>query len=203
MAIQSSSHRPRAATESAQRGSTYLFVLLALLLLTVIGLSLVVVTQTEVQIGGAEKSATRILFGADSGLEAQLGLHFLSQNVPNGQFTLDTKSIPGSSLTEVVDVSEFYAIYAGPCALCSVNAGSDQYYVNNYAVNAQGKRLTSEGCTGTPQGVKLLSEMYLIQPEEQKGGGVTFDIREQDPTAEPSNLIGLVTCDTGLKSIRY
>jgi hypothetical protein len=49
-------------------------VLLALLVLTAIGLSLVVITQTEVQIGGAEKSASRVLFGADSGVRIQFAL---------------------------------------------------------------------------------------------------------------------------------
>ena len=55
-----------------------------------------------------------------------------------------------SESSEVVDVSPFYPIYYGPCALCSVNHGSDQrYYVNNYVVNARAQRYGNMGATPT------------------------------------------------------
>jgi hypothetical protein len=185
-----------------ERGSAYLFVLLGLLVLTVIGLSLVVVTQTEAQIGGAEKSATRILFGAESGLHAQVGLHFLELDPPDRQFMLTQTAADETirAMDEVVDVSPFYPIHAGPCALCSVNFGSEQrYWANNYAVNSQARRFGEGGCSETAQATKLLSAMYLIQPEPQAGGGVDESIRTYDPT-----LISTVDpCDKGLVEIVY
>lgn len=190
----------------AERGSAYLFVLLGLLVLTIIGLSLVVVTQTEVQIGGAEKSAARILYGADSGLHSQLGLHFLELDPGASQFTLATTAAADTIVAteEVVDVSPFYPIYTGPCALCSVNVGSEQrYYLNNYGVNAQGKRFGAGGCNDTPQGVELLSQMFLIQPESQPGGGVDVSIRTFDKEETLTDFIGTATCVEGLTTIRY
>lgn len=198
-------HAARNDARSAERGSAYLFVLLGLLVLTIIGLSLVVVTQTEAQIGGAEKSATRILFGADSGLHAQVGLHFLELDPLDRQFTLTDDALTTGSgaflanVSEVVDVSPFYPIYYGPCALCSVNHGSDQrYYVNNYVVNSRAQRYGEMGCRETPQASKLLSAMYLIQPEPQPGGGVDEPIREYDPS-----LISTDPCVRGLTELLY
>lgn len=190
-----------AAARSAERGSAYLFVLLGLLVLTIIGLSLVVVTQTEAQIGGAEKSAVRILFGAESGLHAQVGLHFLELDPRDREFTLNqtTAAETITAMDEVVDVSPFYPIYSGPCALCSVNFQGDQrYFVNNYVVNAQSRRFGAGGCTDVPQAQKLLSAMYMIQPEPLAGGGVDASIREYDPT-----LISTNPCDKGLVELVY
>jgi Tfp pilus assembly protein PilX len=201
------SRRPGA--RAAERGSAYLFVLFGLLVLTIIGLSLVVVTQTEVQIGGAEKSATRVLFAAESGLHAQVGLHFLQLAPSDNQFVLDTTTAQETAapVEDVVDVSPFYPIYAGPCAICSVNQGSEQrYYVNNFAVNSRGRRYRDNepdevgvfACEETPQASKLLSAMYMIQPEPRPGGGVTQALREYDPTA-----ISTDTCPKGLTDVIY
>ena len=195
----------------AERGSAYLFVLLGLLVLTIIGLSLVVVTQTEAQIGGAEKSATRILFGADSGLHAQVGLHFIKKEPLDGQFTLDDQTLDFGTTTAstpmVVDVSPFFPIYAGPCALCSVNEGSDQrYYANNYVVNATARRYGPEGCTAMPLASKLLSAMYLIQPEPEPGGGITNPLRRYEPSGVPlGGMIwtNTVECVKGLEDVYY
>ena len=190
-----------AMNHASERGSAYLFVLLGLLVLTIIGLSLVVITQTEAQIGGAEKSAVRILFGAESGLHAQVGLHFLELDPKDREFTLDTSTAAQTitAMDEVVDVSPFYPIYAGPCALCSVNyQGEQRYFVNNYVVNSQSRRFGTGGCNDIPQAQKLLSAMYMIQPEPLAGGGVDASIREYDPT-----LISTNPCDKGLVELVY
>ena len=54
---------------ASEAGSAYLATLLVLVVLTILGLSLAVITQTEVLIGGSEKQATRQLFDAGSGVE--------------------------------------------------------------------------------------------------------------------------------------
>ncbi|MGH7858397.1 MAG: hypothetical protein ACREQY_13820, partial [Candidatus Binatia bacterium] len=159
-------------------------------------LSLVVITQTEAQIGGAEKSAVRALFAAESGLHMQVGLHFLQLDPAQARFELDTsdasETIVAMDLT--VDVSPFYPIYAGPCAICSVNHGSEQrYYVNNYVVNAQSAR----GTASATQASKLLSAMFMIQPEPQPGGGVDDAIRTYNPDQDPNDT------QPGLTAIYY
>jgi hypothetical protein len=156
---------PRRA-RSAERGSAYLFVLLVLLVLTVIGLSLLVITQTEAQIGGAEKSASRVLYGAESGLRIQFALSRFAATRAR-RLNLNTATVDTTSLQETVDVSPFYPIYTGPCNLCSVNKGGEQYYAINYVVNAQGRRVGVAGSLTTPQATRLLSEMFFVQPEKE------------------------------------
>ncbi len=54
-------------------GSAYVIVLLILLLLTIFGLGLVVVTQTERQIGANQRDASRTFYAADSGIAISAG----------------------------------------------------------------------------------------------------------------------------------
>lgn len=164
---------------AGERGSAYLFVLLVLLVLTVIGLSLVVITQTEAQIGGAEKSASRVLYGAESGLRIQFALSRFAATKAR-RLVLDNKVAGGTTLQETVDVSPFYPIYTGPCNICSVNKGSDQYWAVNYVVNAQGRRVGVGGSVTAPQATRLLSQMFFVQPEKQLS--VDESIRTYDPS---------------------
>ena len=196
-----SRRQPPGAARASEGGSVYLFVLLGLLVLTIVGLSLVVVTQTEAQIGGAEKSAVRAMYAAESGLQIQVGLHFLQLDPASARFQLDesTAAETITGLEQVVDVSPFFPIYAGPCALCSVNVGSEQrYYVNNYAVNSESLRFRTGGCAEPPQAQKMLSGMFMIQPEALPGGGVDDAIRTYD-----SARVRTSNCQPGLVEIIY
>lgn len=175
---------------SSERGSAYLFVLLALLVLTAIGLSLVVITQTEVQIGGAEKSAARVLFTADSGLRMQFALSRFGGTRPR-EFRLAETALGAGTLSEPVEVSAFYPTYSGPCALCSVNWGEERYWAVNYVTNGQGQRFATIDGSVTPQAIKRLSMMFFIQPERTIK--VDESIRTYDPTvtAEDPDTKGL------------
>lgn len=183
---------------TAERGSAYLFALLALLVLTVIGLSLVVVTQTEVQIGGAEKSAARVLYGADAGLRIQFGMQ--RNALVKDRVSLATASIAGTTLAERVEMSVFYPTYSGPCALCSVNWGEERYWAINYVVNSQARRLRQEGgvdlCAEPPQASKYLSEMFFIQPEKDRR--IDESIRTYDSAISVED-----GCDDGLEILKY
>jgi Tfp pilus assembly protein PilX len=56
--------RPR----RGEAGSAYLVAILALVVLTIAGLSLALITQTETQIGANEKMVERAFYAADSGI---------------------------------------------------------------------------------------------------------------------------------------
>jgi hypothetical protein len=56
------------APSSGQAGSAYIVTLLALVILTILVLTLTLVTQSEVAIGGTEKTTNRAFYAADSGL---------------------------------------------------------------------------------------------------------------------------------------
>lgn len=55
-----------------QSGSMFVMVLLILLILTAVGLSLVFVTEIEVQLGGTEKVMNQTFYAAESGVQAAL-----------------------------------------------------------------------------------------------------------------------------------
>lgn len=182
--------RGRRAAGSAERGSAYLFVLLALLVLTAIGLSLVVITQTEVQIGGAEKSAQRVLLTADSGVRMQFALSRFNATKPR-ELVIADSTVGDVEFTESVELSAFYPIYSGPCALCSVNWGEERYWAINYATNSQAQRFGVYDGATTAQALKRLSAMFFIQPERDRR--VDESIRTYDPsiTAEDPDTKGL------------
>jgi len=178
---------------AAERGSAYLFVLLALLVLTAIGLSLIVITQTEVQIGGAEKSASRVLYGADSGLRMQFALSRFGATRAR-RLELDKVTLFGTELTQTVDLSPFFPIYSGPCALCSVNWGEERYWAIDYVVNAEARRWDTG--TGDEQARKRLSSMFFIQPERDRK--VDESIRTYDSTVTDED-----EASPGLEVIKY
>jgi hypothetical protein len=181
------------APPAAERGSAYLFVLLALLVLTAIGLSLVVITQTEVQIGGAGKNASRVLYGADSGVRIQFALSRFGAT-RSRRLDLDTTTVLGDQLEETVDLSPFYPIQSGPCALCSVNWGEERYWAIDYVVNAEAQRTFA--LNNSVQASKRLSTMFFIQPERDRK--VDESIRTYDPTVTTED-----TASPGLEVIKY
>lgn len=175
---------------AAERGSTYLFVLLVLFVLTVLGLSLSIVTQTELQIGGAQKSATRVLYGADAGTDIQLA-HMLLQDYeqPSRRFDLGL-----GTAADNIDVSPFLYTHRAACNLCKVNKGEQQYQVINFVVNGEGRRLNTSGALTHAN--KLVSTMMMVQPlklERVDQGRAEFD---PDVAAD-------VVSTPGLDVVRY
>jgi hypothetical protein len=182
---------------AAERGSAYLLALLVLVVLTVIGLSLAVITQTEVQIGGAEKSATRVLYGADSGVRIQLAAYKTVAEAPKARYVLDTVSFGGATLTESIDVAPFLPMYQGPCALCTQNYGSDdRKYAVNFVTNAQGRRVGATATSEVPQASKLVTLMFFTQPSNEPT--VNEALRTFDP-----NVVADDPATPGLDIIRY
>jgi hypothetical protein len=179
-----------ANNRAAERGSAYLFVLLVLFVLTVLGLSLAIVTQTEVQIGGAQKSATRVLFGGDAGTEIQLAGVMVNLSAPKARYDLGIVT----ALDDNVETSPMLSTHEAACNLCEVNVGDNRYVVSNFVVNGEGRRLGQGGAV--VQANKLISTMYMVQPiakpsvEEAR---ITFD----------SALAADVTASPGLDVIRY
>jgi hypothetical protein len=172
-----------------ERGSAYLLVLLLLLVLTVIGLSLAVITQTEVQIGGAERTATRVLYGADAGLRIQFMLSRFRATRP-WRYELDPSTTDFAGQLQL-DVSPFLPTYTGPCNLCSVNYGDQSYWLINYATNAQARRVSVVDGTTVVQASKLTSGMFYVQPEQERPIDESIRIFDQDRSTDDSDTGGL------------
>lgn len=172
-----------------ERGSAYLLVLLLLLVLTVIGLSLAVITQTEVQIGGAERTATRVFYGADSGLRIQFMLSRF-RATRSWRYNLDP-STTGFVAQSQIDVSPFLPTYTGPCNLCTVNFGDQNYWLINYATNAQARRVSVVDGVEVVQASKLTSGMFYVQPEQERKIDESIRIFDKEQTADDALAPGL------------
>lgn len=180
----------------AERGSAYLFVLLALLVLTILGMSVVVITQTEVQIGAAEKTVTRVLYGADAGARIQLAQKMVGNEGRKTRynFLADVVAV-GATLTEDVDTSPILVAYKGDCNLCTINEDSENKKAAiNFVTNAQGRRIGVAGSSTTPQANKLVSIMYFVQPQDEPIADLglrTFDPADtnDDPDVEGLDVI--------------
>lgn len=163
--------RPRPARRT-ETGSAYMIVISALAVLSLIGLVLIAVTQTEVAIGSSERNANRVFYAADSGFAVAT-----ARAMAIGDYTATTFTLPDSvggspiSSSNRVSLSPFCPINDQPCNLCEINdAGeySDHGYRKiNHAVTVTAARLASPlGILGTPvtTAQKRLTSMVEIQP---------------------------------------
>ncbi|MEP7011190.1 MAG: PilX N-terminal domain-containing pilus assembly protein [Acidobacteriota bacterium] len=150
----------------AEQGSAYIVALLLLLLLTVIGLSLSLVTQNELQIGANEKMINRVFYAADAGMmEATARALILGEFQAGSSFTPDDGS--PASLGIKIQRNSYTRLNSPYCALCEVNQqpGEEPYRAITYFVDitASRKGTTSDG-TDVPLAEKRLNAMLDIQP---------------------------------------
>jgi len=155
------------AVPAAERGSAYLFALLVLLVLTVIGLSLAIVTQSEVQIGAAERTGVRVFYQSDSAMRVQLASLFFNDPQRRELRFADDLSVGTASLQDRVTASAFFPIFSGPCSLCAVNTGDRRYFSINHVVAARTRRSSVVGADETLYAEKTLSQMFAVQPMER------------------------------------
>lgn len=154
------SHRPPRRAES---GSAYILALLTLLVVSVLGLSLVYITQTEMEIGSNERTLEKTFYAADSGL-AIASARVLVTSDHRAQL-LDGKE-PGSALNvrQVIEIASVVPIYDAPCNLCEINnSGTYQdkaYRKINNLLAARASRIVGSRTTA----VKTVSSMLELQP---------------------------------------
>lgn len=165
-------HRPLAAPtrgrRAAREGSAYIVVLLVLAVLTVIGLALVMVAQTEMQIGTNERVATRTLYAADAGIGVAVA-RVLVNNDHTATTVVLREGVTAGALNagQRLELSPFHPILDAPCNLCSINQGQDFLEVN-HAVAVTSSRVfwrgDEPGDDAPRQASKTLGVMIEIQP---------------------------------------
>jgi len=160
---------PARSHSSAEAGSAYLVAILALVVLTILGISLALITQTEMQIGANEKMIERAFYAADSGIALSTARTLVERR---GAWS-DVYEIPdpegyGLRLEHLVDVSPFFPIATAPCNLCDIsNAGqygSKNYQRTNHAVTSTAVRRVPG--TQNPLAERSLAAMTEFQPWE-------------------------------------
>ncbi len=156
---------------SSEEGSALLIALFGIVVLTILGLFLSVITQTEMRLGMNERTLQRVFYAADSGFGASVSRALVEADYTSKTFALaDPGSKPGLEFRHQIDVSPFLPILNAPCNLCEINNsgtyGTKQYLKVSHAVAAEAGR--HGGGIGSPgiTALKTLSSMIDIQPTE-------------------------------------
>ncbi len=153
--------------QAAADGSAYIITLLALVVLTIMALSLTLITQSEMQIGTNERIIQRIFYAADSGIAASVSRALVTNDFSERTILLEE---PDSNLllhfTNRVDISPLVPILDSPCNLCEINnAGSyseNAYRKIGHAVTINAARIG--GASDTQTATKTISAMIDLQP---------------------------------------
>lgn len=155
------------ARRSSEAGSAYLAALIVLVLLTIIGLSLSLITQTEMQIGSNERLIERAFYAADSGISLATAETLVTRRPAWSQIhTLP--DLKNTLLQHKLDVSPFYPIGSAPCNLCDVNNAGQYGETNYYRVNHAVTSTAIREVTGTNVSLaeKSITAMVEFQPWE-------------------------------------
>lgn len=150
-----------------ETGSAYVVSLLALVLLTIIGLSLTLVTQTEMQIGANEGTVNRVFYAAESGISEATARALTNADYASQVLILaEPYGNPLITPQHRIDASAFLPILDSPCNLCEINntgSYSDRAFRKvNHAIAVRASRLA--GAQNHPLGEKSISSMVEVQP---------------------------------------
>lgn len=171
----------------AGRGSAYLLTLLALVILTIIGLSVTLTTQTERQLSANERVVQETFYAADSGMELATARAMWLNNQSKFTYTQNQRARldpgnPGGQIivSNRVNVSPVQQLRPMPCNLCSQNQG-DQLFNVSHAITAFAERVDQQG--GQPEraiGRRRVGKMIEIQPWGAKVEPDIFDELDED-----------------------
>ena len=177
-----------------QRGSVYIITLVVLLVLTVLGLSISLITQNEMQIGVNERLNETMFYAAGSGIDLATAKALVIPDLR--QMRMDQvvpRALPGLRMRNRVDISDFMPILNSPCDLCQINEGQ-AYAKLNHQVQATASRLgwvVSDGDSGggedvpadaTPLAQKRLELMIAFQPWPVNTQAMVYAIGEFNET---------------------
>ena len=134
-------HRP------SERGNAYLVAILVLLMLTILGFSLLLVTETEQEIGANERIVKRTFYAGDSGLAIAAARILANNDFRESTYELNDTidDDPAPLLDNRVGVGPVVPLLEAPCNLCEINNSgtyNDTTFKRfNIAMNAEGRRV--------------------------------------------------------------
>jgi hypothetical protein len=156
-------------TRRSEAGSAYLVAIIALVVLTIVGLSLALITQTEMQIGSNERQIERAFYAADSGISLSTARTLVTRRPAWSElYKLQDPASSAIRFEHLVDVSPFFPIARGSCNLCDISNtgqyGGRVYEKVNHAVTSTAVRRFPG--TEVPLAERSLTAMVEIQPWE-------------------------------------
>lgn len=156
-----------------ERGSAFIAVLLVIIVLTMLGVALVLTTQSERQIGTNERTAQRNFYAADAGLNLGLTKFMVLRDyrpmrlsyVEPSEVDGVTRGVP---IATTIETSAIYPINIGRSALGQINQGAVFFNIN-HAMSATATRTVAHkaGSEGSLVTTKQLSAMFMVDPLPQ------------------------------------
>lgn len=165
--------RPTSTFAGNEQGSAYVVTLLVLLVLSILGLSLALITRTERQVGANERTLNRTLYAADAGIGVAAAEALTSGNYMAPPFLFNHRRVLGNlDVADQVTVTRFVVISYGPCNWCPMNedAGNPPFQRYDHAINSTARRVIWNGTQPAPpagarvQARKTLGEMLSFEP---------------------------------------
>jgi hypothetical protein len=157
-----------------EAGSAYIITLMALVVLTVLALSLAFITQTEVQVGANERTISRTFYSADSGIGIAV-----ARALAGGQYGGTTVLLNETEVgygggaghaAERVTITPLVPVQVTRCDWCPANDdGVPKFFKVNHVVTATSQRISWTGSDDPPAdatllGQKTISAMVEFQP---------------------------------------
>lgn len=180
------SHRIRSITRHRRpAGSAYIVTLLALVVLTIVGLSLALVSQTERELGANEIDAQRVFYSANSGIGVSTARALGTGNYTALTYIANRQNVAKSGLkagtrpqqaADRVRISPFQEISHSPCNACEL----DTLYNVHYSLTSTAQRVSwdrpatppADGTFDLPppdalaRSTQIVSQMVTVQPWE-------------------------------------
>lgn len=157
-----------------EAGSAYLTTLLALVVLTMLAMTLVFVTGTEVHMATNEVSSSRNFYSSDSGFAVAAAQALVNNSYKPNILLLNEKTVGNITSADRVESTALAPILVVRCDLCPANDdGVPEFWKVNHATVATAQRVTWTGSwngdgalppAAQLLGQKTLSVMYEFQP---------------------------------------
>jgi Tfp pilus assembly protein PilX len=187
-----STHRSASSlSRRREAGSAYVVALLVLVVLSVVGIALTLITQTEVQIGSNEASQNRSFYSADSWnslvkpYEAQNIMSNVKIRLNNHQYTNAGGQTATASFADDVTVTPFTTMSVQNCNICDIAPSGAGYKavtdIVNSTVSHNGFTTVSGVLQQVPITEKVISTFIVLQPSlpsvfHDQSNDVTNDI---------------------------
>jgi Tfp pilus assembly protein PilX len=172
-----------ASTRNHEAGSAYIIALMVLVVLSIIGLGLALITQTEMQIGSGERTLQKVFYSADTGIQAAIARAIVDKDLSEYTFVLDDKENLVFGFEQQVTNSAFIPIMNAPCNLCEINDmgeyGHDQYKKVNFGETPIAVR-RNEVKPAESLGSKTLSTLVELQPYQLTNESIDPILRNPD-----------------------
>lgn len=162
-----------------EEGSTLMLALMGLVFLTVVGLSLAVVTETEMLIGNNEQIANETFYAAEIGVSTAVTQLLVENNLDRRAFAMPAKNgdedrfIGDKTLGYSVDFTPVYPVHYSNAAYSTANVGGGSEMLSVFfKTSARARRLAWEtsqqvpDCAGQVAGEGEVDEFAEIQAEK-------------------------------------